>query len=40
MGVSQPYLFRLFRDKKAPFAAAALRAAADTRHALEEAAGA
>jgi AcrR family transcriptional regulator len=38
VGVSQPYLFRLFPDKKAIFIAAALRCMTDTRLALEEAA--
>lgn len=38
VGVSQPYLFRLFRNKKEIFVAASLRAVDDTRLVLEEAA--
>ncbi|MGW2725025.1 TetR/AcrR family transcriptional regulator [Streptomyces sp. NPDC001492] len=38
VGVSQPYLFRLFPDKKAIFVAAALRSLEDTRLVMEEAA--
>ncbi|MET7475963.1 TetR/AcrR family transcriptional regulator [Streptomyces sp. NPDC005648] len=37
-GVSQPYLFRLFPDKKAIFVAALTRSMEDTRRAFEEAA--
>ncbi|MER6356558.1 TetR/AcrR family transcriptional regulator [Streptomyces sp. NPDC001634] len=38
VGVSQPYLFRLFPGKKAIFVAASLRSVEDTRVILEEAA--
>ncbi|MFG2118956.1 TetR/AcrR family transcriptional regulator [Streptomyces sp. NPDC048710] len=38
VGVSQPYLFRLFPGKKAIFAAASLRCIEDTCRTLEEAA--
>ncbi len=38
VGVSQPYLFRLFPDKRAIFVAAALRSLEDTRLVMEEAA--
>src|SRR3954469_6629141 len=38
VGVSQPYLFRLFPGKKAIFAAASLRCVEDTCRAFEEAA--
>lgn len=38
VGVSQPYLFRLFPDKKAIFVAAALRSLEDTRLVMEAAA--
>ncbi|MEU6278838.1 helix-turn-helix domain-containing protein [Streptomyces sp. NPDC047028] len=38
VGVSQPYLFRLFPGKKAIFAAASLRCVADTCRIFEEAA--
>ena len=38
VGVSQPYLFRLFPDKKAIFVAALVRSAEDTRLAFERAA--
>ncbi|WP_208614099.1 TetR/AcrR family transcriptional regulator [Streptomyces yokosukanensis] len=37
VGVSQPYLFRLFAGKKAIFAEAALRCVEDTRRVFEEA---
>ncbi|MDT7842100.1 TetR/AcrR family transcriptional regulator [Streptomyces justiciae] len=37
-GVTQPYLFRLFPDKKAIFVAALVRSAEDTRPAFETAA--
>ncbi|MGW0632626.1 TetR/AcrR family transcriptional regulator [Streptomyces sp. NPDC002758] len=39
VGVSQPYLFRLFPGKKAIFAAASLRCIEDTCRVFEEAAG-
>ncbi|MFI9613211.1 TetR/AcrR family transcriptional regulator [Streptomyces sp. NPDC052023] len=39
VGVSQPYLFRLFPGKKAIFLAAAERCLADVRRLFEEAAG-
>ncbi|MER7494922.1 TetR/AcrR family transcriptional regulator [Streptomyces pharetrae] len=39
VGVSQPYLFRLFPGKKAIFLAAAQRCLEDTRRLFEEAAG-
>ncbi|GAA2500737.1 helix-turn-helix domain-containing protein [Streptomyces longisporus] len=38
VGVTQPYLFRLFPDKKAIFVAALVRSADDTRLAFERAA--
>ncbi|MET7681326.1 helix-turn-helix domain-containing protein [Streptomyces sp. NPDC005423] len=38
VGVSQPYLFRLFPGKKAIFAAASLRCAEDVRQVVQEAA--
>lgn len=38
VGVTQPYLFRLFPDKKAIFVAALVRSAEDTRLAFERAA--
>ncbi|MFJ9559362.1 TetR/AcrR family transcriptional regulator [Streptomyces fuscichromogenes] len=38
VGVTQPYLFRLFPDKKAIFIAALVRSAEDTRLAFERAA--
>ncbi|MFK0282304.1 TetR/AcrR family transcriptional regulator [Streptomyces sp. NPDC090499] len=38
VGVTQPYLFRLFRDKRAIFVAALVRSAEDTRLAFERAA--
>ncbi|MEU1160506.1 helix-turn-helix domain-containing protein [Streptomyces sp. NPDC005921] len=38
VGVSQPYLFRLFPDKRAIFVAALVRSAEDTRLAFERAA--
>ncbi|MEV7889677.1 TetR/AcrR family transcriptional regulator [Streptomyces sp. NPDC002817] len=38
-GVTQPYLFRLFPDKKAIFVAALMRTMEDTRPAFERAAG-
>ncbi|MFJ3639032.1 TetR/AcrR family transcriptional regulator [Streptomyces sp. NPDC090108] len=38
VGVSQPYLFRLFPGKKAIFAAAALRCMEETRRVFEDAA--
>lgn len=38
VGVTQPYLFRLFPDKKAMFVAALMRSAEDTRLAFEGAA--
>ncbi|MFJ8082267.1 TetR/AcrR family transcriptional regulator [Streptomyces sp. NPDC096205] len=38
VGVTQPYLFRLFPDKKAIFVAALMRSAEDTRLAFEGAA--
>lgn len=38
VGVKQPYLFRLFPDKKAIFVAALVRSAEDTRLAFERAA--
>ncbi len=38
VGVSQPYLFRLFPDKRAMFLAAAQRCMEDTIRAFEEAA--
>ena len=38
VGVTQPYLFRLFPDKKAIFVAALVRSAEDTRSAFERAA--
>lgn len=38
VGVTQPYLFRLFPDKKAIFVAALTRSAADTRLVFERAA--
>jgi AcrR family transcriptional regulator len=37
VGVSQPYLFRLFPNKRAIFLAAALRCLADTRQAFDKA---
>lgn len=37
VGVSQPYLFRLFPGKKAMFAAASLRCMEEVSHAFEEA---
>ncbi|MGH2370920.1 MAG: TetR/AcrR family transcriptional regulator [Chloroflexota bacterium] len=40
VGVSQPYLFRLYPNKRAIFTAAALRCIAETRRVLEEAADA
>lgn len=39
VGVSQPYLFRLFPDKRAIFLAASTRCLEETRRDLEEAAG-
>ncbi|MFC7218984.1 TetR/AcrR family transcriptional regulator [Streptomyces polyrhachis] len=39
VGVSQPYLFRLFPGKQAIFRAAALRCLQDTRRVIEEAYG-
>ena len=38
VGVSQPYLFRLFPDKKAIFVAALMRSMEDTHRAFERAA--
>jgi AcrR family transcriptional regulator len=38
VGVTQPYLFRLFPDKKAIFVAALVRSMEDTRLAFERAA--